>query len=75
MSRELGVCVQGTHPELLEGTKPAKVIHDVRVKVETYKVHLESHPQFMRIPLVQCPGVCNQEPPTVTKGVHLVRVV
>ena len=38
MSGELGVCVQGTHPELIEGTKPdsnlAKVIHDVRVKVE-----------------------------------------
>ncbi len=50
MSGELGVCIQGTHPELLKRTKPdsnlAKVIDDVRVKVETYKVHLKAHEQF-----------------------------
>ena len=77
MSGELGVCIQGTHPELLEGTKPdsnlAKVIHDVRVKVETYKVHLETHPQFSMTPPLRCPAVRDQESPNVTRGVHLVR--
>jgi hypothetical protein len=77
MNGELGVCIQGTHPERLKGTKPdsnlAKVIHDVRVKVETYKVHLEAHSQFMRTSPFRCPAVHDQEPPNVTKGVHLVR--
>lgn len=77
MSGELGVCVQGTHPELIEGTKPdsnlAKVIHDVRVRVETYKVHLESHPKFMITPARQCPAVRGQESPNVTKSIHLLK--
>ena len=77
MSGELGVCLQGTHPELIEGTRPdsnlAKVIHDVRVKVETYKVHFEAHPQFIMTPPQRCPAVRDEEPLNVTKGVHLVR--
>ena len=35
MSGELGICLQGTHPELIEGSKHdsnlVKVIHDVKV--------------------------------------------
>jgi hypothetical protein len=50
MSGELGVCLQGAHPELVEGTKHdsnlAKVIHEVNVKVETYQLHLEDYTQF-----------------------------
>ena len=77
MKGELGVCIQGTHPELFEGTKPdsnlAKVIHDVRVKAETYRVHLESHPQFMMTPPQRCPAVRSQESPNVTRSVHLLK--
>ena len=51
MSGELGVCLQGTHPDLTETTQHdsnlAKVIHDVKIKTETYKVQLEAHSEFM----------------------------
>jgi hypothetical protein len=54
MSGELGICLQGTHPELTEGTQHdsnlAKIIHDVKSKAETYKVRLETHPEFMPSP-------------------------
>jgi hypothetical protein len=77
MSGELGVCIQGTHPELYEGTKPdsnlAKVINNVRVKVETYEVHLESHPQFMATPPFRCLVVRDQESTNVAKSVYLLR--
>ena len=71
------MCIQGTHPKLLERTKPdsnlAKAIHDARVKVETYKVQLESHPQFVMTPLPRCQTAHAQETPNVKKHVHLVR--
>ena len=39
MSGSLGICLQGAHPDLAEGTEYdanlAKKIHDVNVKVET----------------------------------------
>ena len=58
MSGELGICLQGTHPELTEGTQYdsnlAKVIHDVKIRAETYKVQLETHPQFMPFFPVLC---------------------
>ena len=54
MSGELGTCLQGTHSELSERTKHdsnlAKVIHDVRVKVQMYRVQSDSHPEFLLIP-------------------------
>ena len=44
MSGSLGICLQGAHPDLAEGTKYdanlAKKIHDVSVKVETYQIHI-----------------------------------
>ena len=50
MSGSLGICLQGAHPDLAEGTKYdtnlAKKIHDVNVKVETYKIRVDSHPEF-----------------------------
>ncbi len=50
MSGSLGICLQGTHPDLVEGTKYdtnlAKKIHDVNVKVETYAIRADSHPEF-----------------------------
>ncbi len=50
MSGSLGICLQGTHPDLVEGTKHdtnlAKKIHDVNVKVETYAIRADSHPEF-----------------------------
>ena len=51
MSGELGVCLQGTHSDLTETTQHdsnlAKVIHGVKVRMETYKVQLEALPEFM----------------------------
>ena len=50
MSGSLGICLQGAHPDLAEGTmydaNLAKKIHDVNVKVETYKIRVDSHPEF-----------------------------
>ncbi len=50
MSGSLGICLQGAHPDLVEGTKYdtnlAKKIHDVNVKVETYAIRADSHPEF-----------------------------
>ncbi|CAB4027430.1 Hypothetical predicted protein [Paramuricea clavata] len=50
MNGALGICLQGAHPDLIEETRYdtnlAKKIHDVNVKVETYKTRLDSHPEF-----------------------------
>ena len=50
MSDSLGICFEGAHPDLAEETKYdanlAKKIHDVNVKVETYKIRVDSHPEF-----------------------------
>jgi hypothetical protein len=79
MSGELGVCLQGTHPELVEGTKHdsnlAKVIHEVNVKVETYQLHLEDHPQFnLSSPSPPpCSAEADQPFYNMTIGVHLAR--
>ena len=86
MSGELGVCLQGAHPELVEGTKHdsnlAKVIHEVNVKVETYQLHLEDHPQFnLSSPSPppcspsRCPCSAEADQPSynMTSGVHLAR--
>ena len=58
MSGKLGICLQGTHPELTEATQYdsnlAKVIHDVKIRTETYKVQLDTHPQFMSSTPVPC---------------------
>ena len=47
MSGSLGICLQ---PDLAEGTKYdnilVKKIHDVSVKVETYKICVDSHSEF-----------------------------
>ena len=75
MSGELGICLQGTHPELTEGTQYdsnlAKVIHDIKMKTETYKVQLEMHPQFMPFSLVPCTSKV-QELPRVEGTVHSI---
>ena len=79
MSGELGVCLQGAHPELVEGTKHdsnlAKVIHEVNVKVGTYQLHLEDHPQFnLSSPLPPpCSAEADQPFYNMTSGVHLAR--
>ena len=50
MKGELGVCLQGTHPDLSEDTKYdsnlVKTIHDSKIKLESYYVRLDSHPEF-----------------------------
>ena len=50
MSGSLGICLQRAHPDLAEGTKYnnilVKKIHDVSVKVETYKICVDSHSGF-----------------------------
>jgi hypothetical protein len=52
MSGELGICLQGTHPDLREetyhDTNLARTIHDVRHKAETYFASLGTHPEFTR---------------------------
>ena len=55
MQGELGVCLQGSHPEICEGTKVdsnmVKLLHQVHVRSETHSMrhsHREiiSHPEF-----------------------------
>ena len=52
MSGELGICLQGTHPDLKEETRYdtnlAKTIHDVRRKTQTYFARIDDHPEFTR---------------------------
>jgi hypothetical protein len=58
MNGALGICLQGAHPDLIEETRYdtnlAKKIHDVNVKVETYKTRLDSHPEFHPNHASQC---------------------
>ena len=58
MNGALGICLQGAHPDLIEETRYdtnlAKKIHDVNVKVETYKTRLDSHPEFHPNHTSQC---------------------
>ena len=50
MTGSLGICLQGSHPDLLDETtydsKLAKKIHAVNVKTETYEIRLDFHPEF-----------------------------
>ena len=50
MSAALEICLQGTPPDLIEETKYdsnlAKKLHEVNVKMETYKIRLDFHPEF-----------------------------
>jgi hypothetical protein len=77
MNGELGTCLQGTHSELSERTKHdsnlAKVIHDVRVKVQIYRVQTNAHPEFLPIP--SCSNMDKQESSSCqsSKSVHTTR--
>ena len=55
-SRELDRCLQETHSELSKRTKYdsnlAKVIHEVRVRAETYRTQAGVHPEFL--PTLTC---------------------
>ena len=48
MSGELGICLQGSHPDLKEETRYdtnlAKTIHDIRHKAQTYFARIGVHP-------------------------------
>ena len=50
MSGELGICLQGSHPDLKEetcyDTNLAKTIHDIRHKAKTYFARIGDHPEF-----------------------------
>lgn len=50
MRGEVGVCLQGTHPDLVEKTERdsnlAKTIHSSVIKYEVYFLLLDSHPEF-----------------------------
>ena len=50
MKRDFGVCLQGTHPDLKEGTDHdsnlAKTIHNSVIKHEDYHIHHDTHPEF-----------------------------
>ena len=50
MKRDFGVCLQGTHPDLKEGTDHdsnlAKTIHNSVIKHEVYHIHHDTHPEF-----------------------------
>lgn len=67
----------GTHPELSERTKHdsnlAKVIHEVRVKAETYRAQADVHPEFLPSPT--CSSMEKQELNSgqLTKSVHLTQ--
>ena len=47
---DFGVCLQGTHPDLKEGTEHdsnlAKTIHNSTIKPEVYHVRHDTHPEF-----------------------------
>ena len=55
MSDELGICLQGTHPDLKEetchDTNLARTIHDIRHKAETYFPRLGDHPSNVVVPM------------------------
>ena len=50
MKGDFGVCLQGTYPDLKEGTERdsnlVKTIHNSVIKHEVYHVHHYSHPEF-----------------------------
>ena len=50
MKGDFGVCLQGTHPDLKEGTEHdsnlAKTIHNSVIKHEVYHVRHDTHPEF-----------------------------
>ena len=50
MKGDFGVCPQGTHPDLREGTEHdtnlVKTIHNSVIKHEVYHVHHYAHPEF-----------------------------
>ena len=50
MKGDFGVCLQGTHPDLKEGTEHdsnlVKTIHNSVIKHEVYQVHHYTHPEF-----------------------------
>ena len=50
MRGEVGVCLQGTHPDQVEKTERdsnlAKTIHSSVIKYEVYFLLLDSHPEF-----------------------------
>ena len=75
MSGELGKYVQGTHPELSERTKHdfnlTKVIHEVRARVEPYRVQAGVPPEFL--PILTCFSLEKQESNSshLSKSVHL----
>jgi hypothetical protein len=52
MNGELGICLQGSHPDLKEETRYdtnlTKTIHDVRCKAQTYFARVGDHPEFTR---------------------------
>ena len=52
MSGELGICLQGYHPDLKEetcyDTNLGKTIHDIRHKAQTYFARIGDHPDFTR---------------------------
>ena len=75
MSEELGTCLQETNPELSERTKHdsnlAKVIHEVRARVETYRAQADVHSEFLSIST--CSSLEKQESYSshLSKSVHL----
>ena len=52
MSGELGICLQGSHPDLKEETRYdtnlAKTIHDIQHQAQTYFARIGDHPEFTR---------------------------
>ena len=52
MSSELGICLQGSNPDLKEETRSdtnlTKTINDIRHKAQTYFARFEDHPEFTR---------------------------
>lgn len=65
MRGELGICLQGTHPELLENTRYdsnlAKTVHGSKVKSASYNARLDAHPEFQPLVTTVDVPVCEEE--------------
>ena len=77
MSGKLGTCLQGTHPELSEKPKHdsnlAKVIHEVRARVEIYRAQADVHPEFLSISTYSSLEKQESNSSHLSKSVHLTQ--